>query len=108
MSGDTSYTQQMRELEEIRRDAEEASANVARKRMTSRLDILQSMGLDKDSLSEAAEIDDALQDLEKAVQRLIEAVDAAIAGLEKRHGGIKEAVDDSPADKAADPEFYQD
>jgi hypothetical protein len=108
MSGDATYTQQMRELEEIRRDAEEAGANVARKRMTSRLDILQSMGLDKDSLSEAAEIDDALQDLEKAVQKLIEAVDAAIAGLEKRHGGIKEAVDDAPVDKPAEPEFYKD
>jgi hypothetical protein len=98
----------MRELEEIRRDAEEASANVARKRMTNRLDILQSMGLDKDSLSEAAEIDDALQDLDKAVQKLTEAADAAISGLSKRHGGIKAATDDAPVDKPADPDFYTD
>jgi type IV secretory pathway VirB10-like protein len=108
MSGDTTYTQQMTELEAIRRDAEEASAAVARKRMTSRLDILQSMGLDNDSLSEAAAIDDALQDLEKAVQKLTEAADTAIAGLSKRHGGIKAAVDDAPVDKPADAPFYQD
>ena len=108
MSGDVTYTQQMTELAAIRRDAEEASADTARRRMTSRLDILQAMGLDKDSLSEAAAIDDALQALEKAARQLLDAADAAIAGLSKRHGGIKAAVDDAPVDKPAGPEFYQD
>jgi len=108
MSGDTTYTQQMRELEEIRRDAEEEVNSVRRKRMTSRLDILQSLGLDKDTLSEAAAIDDALQAQEKAAQQTLDAVDAAISGLKQRHGGIQEAVDDAPVDKPADPEFYTD
>lgn len=108
MSGDTTYTQQLRELEEIRRDAEAELNDVRRKRMQSRLDVLQSLGLDRDTLSEAADIDDALQDLEKAAQKLLDATDAAIGGLTKRHGGIKEAVDDSPVDKPADGEFYQD
>ena len=76
--------------------------------MVNRLDILQSIGLDKDTLSDAAAIDDALQAQEKAAQQTLEAVDAAINGLEKRHGGIKEAVDDAPVDKPAEPEFYQD
>ena len=107
-SGDTTYTQQMHELEEIRRDAEAEVNDVRRKRMQSRLDILQSMGLDKDSLSEAAAIDDALQAQEKAAQHTLDAADAAIDGLKKRHGGIQEAVSDSPVDKAAEPEFYQD
>src|SRR6185437_13250554 len=108
MSGDTSYTQQMSELQAIRRDAEEEVNSVRRKRMVSRLDALQSLGLDKNTLSEAAEIDDALQAQEKAAQQTLDATDAAISGLKQRHGGIKEAVDDSPVDKPAEPEFYQD
>jgi len=108
MSGDTTYTQQMSELQAIRRDAEEEVNSVRRKRMVNRLDILQSLGLDKNTLSEAAEIDDALQAQEKAAQQTLDATDAAISGLKQRHGGIKEAVDDSPVDKPAEPEFYQD
>lgn len=107
-SGDTNYTQQMRELTEIRRDAEAEVNDVRRKRMVSRLDILMSLGLDKDSLSDAAAIDDALKEQEKAAQQTLDAADAAIAGLAKRHGGIKGAVDDSPVDKPAEPGFYQD
>jgi hypothetical protein len=41
-------------------------------------------------------------------RRSSDAADAAISGLQKRHGGIQEAVDSSPVDKPADPEFYQD
>ena len=108
MSGDTTYTQQMTELEAIRRDAEEEVGSVRRKRMLNRLDVLMSLGLDKNTLSEAAEIDDALKEQEKAAQQTLDAADAAISGLRQRHGGTKEAVDDSPADKAAEPEFYQD
>ena len=108
MSGDTTYTQQMSELEAIRRDAEEEVNSVRRKRMMNRLDVLMSLGLDKDTLSEAAEIDDALREQEKAAQQTLDAADAAINGLQKRHGGIKGAVDDSPVDKPAEPEFYQD
>lgn len=107
MSGDTTYTQQMHELTAIRADAEAELNSVQRKRMTSRLDILMSLGLDKDSLAEAAAIDDALQAQEKAAQQTLDAADAAISGLQKRHGGIQEAVSDSPVDKPAQPEFYQ-
>jgi len=108
MSGDTSYTQQMSELQAIRRDAEEEANSVSRKRMLNRLDVLMSLGLDKDTLSEAAAIDDALREQEKAAQQTLDAADAAITGLKQRHGGIKEAVDDAPVDKPAEPEFYQD
>ena len=108
MSGDTTYTQQMAELEAILRDADEEVNSVRRKRMVNRLDILQGMGLDKDTLSEAAAIDDALQAQEKAAQQTLEAADVAVAGLARRHGGIKGAVDDSPVDRPADGEFYQD
>ena len=99
-SGDTTYTQQMTELEAIRRDAEEEVASTRRKRMTSRLDILQSLGLDNQSLSDAAAIDDALQAQEKAAQQTLDAADAAIQGLAKRHGGIQEAVDEQPGGQA--------
>ena len=108
MSGDTTYTQQMAELEAIRRDAEEEVNSVRRKRMMNRLDVLMSLGLDKDTLSEAADIDDALREQEKAAQQTLDAADAAINGLKQRHGGIKGAVDDAPVDKPAEPEFYQD
>ena len=107
-AGDATYTQQISELTAIRRDAEEEVNSVRRKRMLNRLDILQSMGLDRDSLSEAAAIDDALKEQEKAAQQTLDAADAAISGLSKRHGGIKEAVDSSPVDQPAEPAFYQD
>jgi ABC-type transporter Mla subunit MlaD len=106
-SGDTTYGDQVHELEALRRDAEDAAASSARQRMSSRLDLLQSMGLDPATLSDAADVDDALQDLAKAAQRLLEAADTALAGLKRRHGGIQEAVDSSPVDKPADGEFYQ-
>ena len=108
MSGDTTYTQQLHELTEIRRDAEEEVSSVRRKRMLNRLDVLMSLGLDKDTLGEAAAIDDALKEQEKAAQQTLDAADAAIHGLQQRHGGIKEAVDSSPVDKPAEPGFYQD
>lgn len=107
-SGDTTYTQQMAELEAIRRDAEEEVASVRRKRMLNRLDVLMSLGLDRETCAEAAAIDDALREQEKAAQQTLDATDAATQGLSKRHGGIKEAVDSSPVDKPAEPEFYQD
>lgn len=106
--GDTTYTQQMRELEEIRRDAEAEVNEVRRKRMANRLDVLMSLGLDKQTCAEAAAIDDALQAQEKAAQQTLDATDAAIAGLRQRHGGIQEAVSDSPVDQPAQPEFYQE
>jgi hypothetical protein len=108
MSGDTTYTQQMAELEAILRDADEEVNSTRRKRMVNRLDILQGLGLDAATLAEAAAIDDALQAQEKAAQQTLEAADVAVAGLQRRHGGIKEAVDDAPVDKPAEPDFYQD
>lgn len=107
---DTSYTQQMSELAAIRGDAEAEAAATGRFRskMGGRLDELQGMGLDAATLADAAAIDDALQAQEKAALQTLDAADAAIAGLSKRHGGIKEAVDDSPVAKAAAPEFYED
>lgn len=107
MSGDTTYTQQMNELAAIRQDAEAEVNSVQRKRMVSRLDILQSLGLDSASLAEAAAIDDALHAQEKAARQTLDAADAAISGLKQRHGGIQEAVDDSPVAQPAQPEFYQ-
>ena len=108
MSGDTNYRQQMAELEAIRASAEEEVNSTRRKMMTSRLDILSNMGLDAASLAEAAAIDDALQAQEKAARQTLDAADAAIAGLKKRHGGIQQATDDAPVDKPADPDFYTD
>jgi len=110
MPGDTTYTQQLSELETIRREteAEAAAAGRFRSRMAGRLDELQALGLDNSTLSDAAAIDDALQAQEKAAQQTLDAADAAIHGLKQRHGGIKEAVDDAPVDKPADPEFYTD
>ena len=108
MSGDTTYRQQMAELEAIRSSAEEEVNSTRRKMMTSRLDILGNLGLDSASLAEAAAIDDALQAQEKAARQTLDAADAAINGLKKRHGGIQEAVDSAPVDKPADPEFYTD
>jgi hypothetical protein len=105
-TGDTTYNQQRDELIKIREDAEEEVNSVRRKRMMNRLDILTSLGLDSASLSEAAAIDDALREQEKAAQQTLDAADAAVNGLQKRHGGIQEAVDNSPIEQPAQPEFY--
>ena len=107
-SGDTTYTQQMNELTAIRQDAEEEVNSVRRKRMLNRLDVLSGLGLDSASLSEAAAIDDALRDQQKAAQQTLDAADTAIGGLKQRHGGIKEAVDSAPIAQPAQPEFYAD
>ena len=106
MSGDTTYHQQMTELTALRQDADDEVASVRRKRMLNRLDILTSLGLDSASLSEAAAIDDALREQQKAAQATLDAADAAIHGLQTRHGGIQEAVDNSPVPQPAQPEFY--
>jgi hypothetical protein len=106
-SGDTTYTQQLSELEAMQRDAEADLASTARKRLVSRLDILQGMGLDSATLADAAAIDDALQAAEKAAQQVLEMTTTAIANLKRRHGGIQEAVSDSPVDKPAEPGFYE-
>ena len=82
--------------------------SVRRKRMKNRVDILASLSLDPATLSEAAAIDDALQQQEKAAQQTLDATDAAIQGLAKRHGGIQEAVSNSPVDRPAEPGFYQE
>jgi hypothetical protein len=103
---DTTYTEHRDELVKIRADAEEEVGSVRRKRMLNRLDILTGLGLDKDSLSEAAAIDDALRDQQKAAQQTLDSTDAAIHGLEHRHGGIQEAVDNSPVAEPAQPGFY--
>ena len=106
MSGDTTYHQQMTELTALRQDADDEVASVRRKRMLNRLDILTSLGLDSASLSEAAAIDDALREQQKAAQATLDAADAAIHGLQTRHGGIQEAVDNSQVPQPAQPEFY--
>jgi hypothetical protein len=107
-SGDTTYTQQLREFTAIRDDAEAQVNDVRVKRMLNHLDILQTLGLDKDSLAEAAAIDDALREQQKAAQNTLDAADSAIQGLRTRHGGIKQAADDAPVDRIADPAFYED
>src|SRR5580704_7322967 len=107
-SGDTTYTQQLSEFTAIRDDAEEELNSVRRKRMLNRLDILSGLGLDKDSLGDAAAIDDALREQQKAAQNTLDASDNAIAGLKTRHGGIKQAADEAPVDRIADPAFYED
>jgi len=107
-SGDTTYTQQLREFTAIRDDAEEEVNSVRVKRMMNHLDILTSLGLDKDSLAEAAAIDDALREQQKAAQNTLDAADGAIHGLQTRHGGIKQAVDDAPVEQPAEPSFYAD
>jgi hypothetical protein len=106
-SGDTTYTQQLDEYQALRRDAEATVNDLRLQRMQNRLDILTTLGLDSASLAEAAAIDDALQALQKAAQAVLDAADAAIHGLETRHGGIQEAVDNSPVAQPAEPEFYQ-
>ena len=107
-SDDITYASQLRELTEIRRDAEEEVNSTRRKRMMNRLDVLMSLGLDRQTCAEAAAIDDALQAQEKAAQQTLDAADAAASGLRQRHGGIQEAVSDSPVDQPAQPEFYQE
>jgi hypothetical protein len=104
--GDTTYGEEIDELTKIRDDAEDEVNSVRRQRMKNRLDILTSLSLDPQTLSDAADIDDALREQEEAAQKTLEAADTAKTGLEKRHGGIQDAVDGSPVDRPAEPAFY--
>jgi hypothetical protein len=106
VAADTTYTDQLGALTRIRDDADEELTRVRAKRMLNHLDTLSGLGLDSQTLSDAAAIDDALRKQEAAAREALEAADTARDGLVRRHGGIQEAVDNSPVEVPAEPAFY--
>lgn len=105
-TAEVTYAQHHDILTQVRDECEQEVASKRRERIANLVDSLSGLGLDKDSLSEAAAIDDELRAEEEAAKRALEAANTASVNLEKRHGGIQEAVDSSPVDKPAEPAYY--
>jgi hypothetical protein len=105
-TAEITYTQQLDQLTQIRDECEEEVARLKRRRITAMVDALSGLGLDSATLSEAAAIDDDLRAQMQAAQQALDDAEAARDGLIKRHGGIQEAVSDSPVDQPAQPSYY--
>jgi hypothetical protein len=108
-TAEITYTEQLSAATEAVTEADADLTRIrAKRRVGMLLDLLSAAGLDSATLSEAADLDDALKAEEEACKQKLEAAQALRDGLIKRHGGIKAASDDAPIDKPAQPEFYQD
>ena len=106
---DTNYTESIELARRVEAEAEAAAQDIRWQQMGNTVDQLGAMlSADPDSLSEAAEVADALRAQKEAAEHAAEAATLFRAGLQKRHGGIKQAADDSPAAQPAQPEFYVD
>jgi hypothetical protein len=98
----------------IQDQADEAVSEIRRQRIKNALDALSGVLHDGPTLGDAAEVDEALRadqqaaealaeaagGREKAASQLSEAAEAFRDGLVRRHGGIKDAVDDAPVEPA--------
>lgn len=105
-AGDVNYTEHLGAYTKVSELAEEYAGDKRLTEMQGILSQVDGTGLDKDSLSDAAEVDEALSAVQEAVQKLSEVASSAQQGLQQRHGGINEAVQDSPVDKPADADYY--
>jgi hypothetical protein len=105
----------------IQTETEAAVNDIRKRRISAALDALTGILQDGPTLSEAAEVDDALRrdqeaaealaeaagEREKAAGQLSEAAEAFRTGLVQRHGGVHEAVQDAPVEVAEMP-FYRE
>jgi hypothetical protein len=109
-ASDVNYTQSIELAKQIETDAEAAANDGHLQQMENHVDALGALLRgDTATLSDCAEVADALKDQRQAMERTQEAAAAFRANLEKRHGGIKEAADDAGgAQNMAEPEFYED
>ena len=105
---DANYTTTLQTYREVEQDADERVNDARRQRAVNLVDQLTAMlSGDRDSLADAQETAEALRQEQKAAAQVRDAAAAAAQGLQRRHGGIKEAVDDAPV-RAAERPFYEE
>jgi hypothetical protein len=105
---DANYTQTLQTYRDVEQDADDRVNDARRQQAMNLVDQLTALlSDDKESLADAQETAEALRQEQKAAAQTRDAASAAALGLQRRHGGIKEAVDDSPAPMAEKP-FYEE
>jgi hypothetical protein len=107
MATEGTYTQSIQLAEKVEADAEAHLAEKPWQEMENHVDAISAlMRGDTVTLSDYAEVADALKDVQRAWEKAVEAAQTARANLARRHGGIKQASDDAPV-PMAQPEFYE-
>jgi hypothetical protein len=106
---DTTYTTVDVAAKEQATQAEYAAADVAAQRKAAEqiLDDMQALDIDPATLSSQADHVARLKLAEDALTSVTESGAAVSDGLQRRHGGLKEAHDDAPV-RAAEREFYEE
>ena len=108
-STDVNYTQTLEETDQLKNEVEQAITEIKWDEMGAHLDQLGAMLRgDRDTLSAASEVADELREARKQLQHTLDSVVDLRETLVRNHGGIKDAVDDSPVDEPAEPAFYTD
>ena len=72
-----------------------------------RLDGMEASGVDQATLADQADLVERLRAAVNAIAAVEDQAPAVGAGLERRHGGLKQAHDDAPV-PAAERQFYED
>ncbi len=105
---DANYTQALALAQEGEQQADEALADTRWQQMANMVDAIGAlMRGDTATLSDAADVADALKEQRRAMEQTRDAAAAFAHNLQHRHGGIKEAHDSAPV-PAAESEFYED
>jgi hypothetical protein len=107
MPAEGTYTQSIQLAQKTEADAEAHLAARPWEEMENHVDAISAlMRGDTATLSDYAEVADALKDVQTAWQRVVEAAQTARTNLQQRHGGIKQASDDASV-PMAQPDFYE-
>ena len=105
---DANYTVTLQTYREVEQDADDRVNDAKRQRAMNLVDQLTALlSGDTNSLADAQETAEALRQEQKAAAQTRDAAAAAAQGLQRRHGGIKEAVDAAPV-RAAERPFYEE
>jgi transposase-like protein len=105
-SADVTYDQLQAEATKVVNEAEQQLASLRASRLSNMVEGMAGMVNDSNSLSRAAEIDEAIREQMKAAQQVLDAAQAFKDGLRRDHGAQNEAHQNAPIPLGAQPEFY--
>lgn len=108
VTADTNYTTVLTSAKAFAAQADEDAVTAKQRRATAErlAEEMQAAEVDSATLSSAMDLAERLKNAEEAAVQTGEHATALSDGLQRRHGGIKAAVDDAPIDKPAQREFY--
>jgi hypothetical protein len=105
-SADVTYDQLQAEAAKVVHEAEQQVASLQASRLPNLVEGMAGMVNDSNSLSRAAEIDEAIRAQIKITQQVLDAAQAFKDGLRRDHGAQNEAHQNAPIPLGAQPEFY--